>query len=122
MAAVTLFFMGQFALFTYLRPFLETVTGVDVSALSLVLLLLGATGLIGAFFIGSFLKTGTYGVMIAIPLAMAGIAVALIAFGNWFAATAFLLGAWGLIGTRHLWHGTPGSPGPCPRLPKPGAD
>src|SRR3954447_9787636 len=30
-AAVTLLFMGQFALFTYLRPFLETVTGVNVS-------------------------------------------------------------------------------------------
>jgi hypothetical protein len=29
MAAVGLFFMGQFALFTYLRPFLETVTQVD---------------------------------------------------------------------------------------------
>ena len=34
MLAVTVFFMGQFALFTYLRPFLETVTRVDVSALS----------------------------------------------------------------------------------------
>ena len=31
--AVGLFFMGQFALFTYLRPFLETVTGVSVSTL-----------------------------------------------------------------------------------------
>jgi predicted MFS family arabinose efflux permease len=30
---------------------------------------------------------------------MAGIAVALIAFGNWLAGTAFLLGAWGLLGT-----------------------
>ena len=33
MAAVALFFMGQFALFTYLRPFLETVTRVNVSTL-----------------------------------------------------------------------------------------
>lgn len=99
MAAITLFFMGQFALFTYLRPFLEIVTGVDVSTLSLVLLLLGVTGLVGTTLIGSFLKNGTYGVMIAIPLAMAVIAVALIALGNWLAGTAFLLGAWGLIGT-----------------------
>ena len=38
MLAVALFFMGQFALFTYLRPFLETVTRVDVSTLSLILL------------------------------------------------------------------------------------
>jgi predicted MFS family arabinose efflux permease len=99
MAAVTLFFMGQFALFTYLRPFLETVTGVDVPILSLILLLLGVTGLVGTTLIGSFLKNGVYGVMIAIPLAMAVIAVALIALGTWLAGTAFLLGAWGLIGT-----------------------
>jgi predicted MFS family arabinose efflux permease len=99
MAAVTLFFMGQFALFTYLRPFLEMVTGVDVATLSLVLLVLGVTGLVGTSLIGSFLKNGVYGVMIAIPLAMAVIAVALIALGNWLSGTAFLLGAWGLIGT-----------------------
>jgi predicted MFS family arabinose efflux permease len=99
MMAVTLFFMGQFALFTYLRPFLEMVTHVDVPTLSLILLLLGVTGLVGTTFIGSFLKNGMYGVMIAIPLAMAVIAVALIAFGNWLAGTAFLLGAWGLLGT-----------------------
>jgi predicted MFS family arabinose efflux permease len=99
MAAVTLFFMGQFALLTYLRPFLEIVTGVDLSTLSLVPLLLGVTGLAGTFVIGSFLKNSPFGVMIAIPLAMAGIAVALVALGNRIGATAALLGAWGLVGT-----------------------
>jgi predicted MFS family arabinose efflux permease len=98
-AAVTLFFMGQFALFTYLRPFLEMVTGVDVPTLSLVLLLLGTAGLVGTFLIGHFLKNGTYGVMIAIPFAMAVIAVALIGLGSRLGATAALLGAWGLVGT-----------------------
>ena len=39
MVAVSVFFMGQFMLFTYLRPFLETVTHVSVSMLSLMLLL-----------------------------------------------------------------------------------
>jgi predicted MFS family arabinose efflux permease len=38
-------------------------------------------------------------VVIAIPLLMAVIAVALIAFGGWLAGAALLLGAWGLIGT-----------------------
>jgi predicted MFS family arabinose efflux permease len=97
--AITLFFMGQFALFTYLRPFLEMVTHVDVPTLSLILLFLGITGLAGTTLIGTFLKNGMYGVMIAIPFAMAGIAIALIAFGNWLAGTAVLLGAWGLLGT-----------------------
>ncbi|ALG72425.1 transcriptional regulator [Azospirillum thiophilum] len=99
MAAILFLFMGQFALFTYLRPFLETVTGVDVSALSLLLLVVGVTGLAGTMLIGPVLNRSLYGVLIVIPLLMAGIAVALVAFGEWVAGTALLLGAWGLIGT-----------------------
>jgi predicted MFS family arabinose efflux permease len=99
MVAITLFFMGQFALFTYLRPFLEMVTNVDVPTLSLILLLLGVAGLVGTTLIGSFLKNGVYGIMIGIPLVMGAIAVALITFGDWLSGTAFLLGAWGLVGT-----------------------
>ncbi len=99
MAAILFLFMGQFALFTYLRPFLETVTRVDVSMLSLILLVIGVTGLVGTTLIGPVLKWSVYGVLVAIPLLMAGVAVALIAFGGWVAGTALLLGAWGLIGT-----------------------
>src|SRR4051812_8448402 len=44
MAAVAFLFMGQFALFTYVRPFLETVTRVDVSTLSLILLIIDGAG------------------------------------------------------------------------------
>ncbi|MBP2315412.1 MFS transporter [Azospirillum soli] len=99
MAAILFLFMGQFALFTYLRPFLETVTGVDVSTLSLLLLVVGVTGLAGTMLIGPVLNRSVYGVLIVIPLLMAGIAVSLVAFGGWVAGTALLLGAWGLIGT-----------------------
>lgn len=45
--ACGLFFMGQFALFTYVRPFLEAVTGVSASGLSLILLAIGVAGFIG---------------------------------------------------------------------------
>lgn len=99
MAAILFLFMGQFTLFTYLRPFLETVTGVGVATLSLLLLVVGVTGLAGTMLIGSLLKRSVYGVLIVIPLLMAGIAVALVVFGGWVAGTALLLGAWGLIGT-----------------------
>lgn len=104
MAAILFLFMGQFALFTYLRPFLETVTGVDVATLSLLLLVVGVTGLAGTMLIGSLLKRSVYSVLIVsvlivIPLLMAGIAVALVVFGGWVAGTALLLAAWGLIGT-----------------------
>jgi predicted MFS family arabinose efflux permease len=57
MAAVSLLFMGQFVLQTYLRPFLETVTGVNTSVLSLILLVIGGAGILGTFWIGHLLKT-----------------------------------------------------------------
>jgi predicted MFS family arabinose efflux permease len=99
MLAILFLFMGQFALFTYLRPFLETVTRVDVSALSLILLLIGVTGLLGTWLVGWFLRMSLYGVLVAIPLGMAAIAVGLIAVGHWPVASAALLAGWGLIGT-----------------------
>jgi predicted MFS family arabinose efflux permease len=99
MVAVSVFFMGQFALFTYLRPFLETVTHVGASALSLVLLVLGVAGFIGTTLIGGFLKDGLYRTLIVIPALMAVIAVALIAFGGSLTVTVILLGIWGLVAT-----------------------
>lgn len=99
MAAGGLFFMGQFALFTYVRPFLETVTGVQVPTLSLILLAIGIAGLLGTLLIGRMLRRGFYPTLIAIPLLMAAIALGLIAFGGWMAAVVPLLALWGLIGT-----------------------
>lgn len=99
MAAVSLFFMGQFALFTYLRPFLEAVTHVSAGTTSLLLLVIGIAGFVGTTLIGGLLKDRLYPTLAAIPLLMAAIAVALIAGGNSLALTALLLGAWGLAGT-----------------------
>jgi predicted MFS family arabinose efflux permease len=99
MAAVSLLFMGQFTLFTYLRPFLETVTGMNVSALSLVLLLLGVAGFVGTLLIGGVLGTRMHRTLVTIPLLMAGVAVALVLYGASVAAVAVLLAVWGLIGT-----------------------
>jgi predicted MFS family arabinose efflux permease len=99
MAGCGAFFMGQFALFTYLRPFLETVTRVNVSTLSLMLLVIGIAGFIGTLVIGRLLTRGVYRPLIAIPIGMAVIAVALTAFGRSVAAVAALLAAWGLLST-----------------------
>ncbi|CAI8980082.1 MFS transporter [Pseudomonas sp. IT-P260] len=99
MVAVSVFFMGQFMLFTYLRPFLEGVTGVSVSTLSLMLLGLGLAGFIGTFVIESFLGTGLYRTLTVIPLIMALIALALVNFGASPLLTAVLLGLWGLVAT-----------------------
>ncbi|MDF3887609.1 MFS transporter [Cupriavidus basilensis] len=93
------FFMGQFALFTYVRPFLEAVTHVGVSTLSLILLVIGVGGFIGTTIIGTFLKRGLYRTLIAIPILMAVIALILIPVGATVVAVAALLGLWGLIAT-----------------------
>lgn len=99
MLAVSVFFMGQFMLFTYLRPFLESVTRVEVSTLSLMLLVLGLAGLAGTFLIERFLKHNLYPTLIAIPLIMAGLALALVEWGHSTIITTLLLGSWGLVAT-----------------------
>jgi len=99
MAGIMFLFMGQFAVFTYLRPFLENITGISVNLLSFVLLLLGASGLLGTFFIGTLLQRRLYAHLIAIPLSMAVIAGMLIVLGHSTFAVAILLAAWGLVAT-----------------------
>ena len=99
MAAVSVFFMGQFMLFTYLRPFLETVTHVSISMLSLMLLVLGLAGLAGTFLIEAFLKNGLHRTLIVIPILMAAIALALVSFGSSATTTTVLLSLWGLVAT-----------------------
>ncbi|MBF7690873.1 MFS transporter [Acinetobacter pollinis] len=99
MLSVSLFFMGQFALYTYVRPFLETVTKVDVSKLSLILLGIGVMGLIGTSVVNLFLKRKFYTTLITIPMIMAIIALSLIFFGMQQLAVAILLGLWGFLAT-----------------------
>ncbi|WP_409286016.1 MFS transporter [Pseudomonas protegens] len=99
MAAVSVFFMGQFMLFTYLRPFLEVVTGVSVTTLSFMLLGLGVAGFIGTCVIERFMGNALYRTLTLIPLGMAVIALALVNFGSSPLLTAALLGAWGLVAT-----------------------
>ena len=99
MAACGAFFMGQFVLFTYVRPFLETVAHASVSTLSLILLGIGVAGFIGTAVIGVFLKRGLYRTLITIPVLMAAIALTLIPFGAWIGPVAALLGLWGLLAT-----------------------
>lgn len=99
MGSSMLFFMGQFALFTYLRPFLETTTGVNVEMLSLLLLTMGVSGLLGTFVIGVVLKTRLFSVLIIIPFLMMLIAIALTFFGTSVVAMFLLLSIWGFLGT-----------------------
>jgi predicted MFS family arabinose efflux permease len=99
MLASSLLFMGQFGLFTYVRPFLETVTHVHGASISLILLVIGAAGFIGTLLIGRVLQGGFYQTLIVIPVLMAGTALALMTFGGWIGVAVALLGLWGLTST-----------------------
>ncbi|MBZ9605871.1 MFS transporter [Phyllobacterium chamaecytisi] len=99
MTAILLLFMGQFSLFTYLRPYLEAVSGYSVPALSLVLLLMGLAGVAGTWCISRLLATRLYSILIIIPLVMAAIAVLLIPLSSFKVPVAGLLIGWGFFGT-----------------------
>lgn len=99
MMGVGIFFMGQFVLFTYVRPFLEHVVQIRESHLSLILLGMGIAGFIGTTCIGIFLKRGLYRTLILIPVLMALIGLGLIACnGNW-KPVCLLLMLWGAFST-----------------------
>ncbi|GHM03987.1 MFS transporter [Klebsiella pneumoniae] len=97
--ACGLFFMGQFTLFTYVRPFLETVTQVSPSGLSLILLTMGIAGFIGTLLITTVLNARFYPTLVAIPLLMAAIAGTLLLAGHHTGSVAVLLSLWGLLAT-----------------------
>ncbi len=97
--AVALLFAGQFALFTYLRPFLEQVTHVSVVMLSVMLLIVGASGFVGTVVIGRFVVERLFVTLWVLPAAMATVAVGLALFGGSTIATAALLAIWGFAGT-----------------------
>jgi len=97
--SVMLFFMGVFSLFTYLRPFLEVKTKLDVQMLSLALLALGVAGLIGTFIIGNLLKTKLFSLLIVIPFLMMFLAIGFILFGNSVTWVFILISLWGLFAT-----------------------
>lgn len=99
MAAVAALFAGRFALFTYVRPFLESVTRVSPAGLSLFLLLIGLAGLAGSVVIGPMLRSHLRATLIGPPVVLAALALGLIALGASPVVTAILLTLWGLIST-----------------------
>ncbi|MEH2492484.1 MFS transporter [Bradyrhizobium sp. AZCC 2230] len=99
MLAAALFFLGQFALFTYLRPFFETITRVDVTTISALLLVMGVAGLVGTSLIGMIVRQRLYTLLVVMPFAMAAMAVAFTVFGSSLGATTALIFLWGFVGT-----------------------
>jgi DHA1 family purine ribonucleoside efflux pump-like MFS transporter len=96
MLSVLLVFTGHFAFFTYLRPFLEVVTGVGVNGLSMILLGFGVANFIGTSLAGFMLERSLRMTLLLMPLAMGAIALALVALGRAPFADALLVALWGM--------------------------
>lgn len=90
---------SAFTLFTYLRPFLEQVTGVGVSSLSILLLALGCAGFVGTWASGRFI-TGDVSRLLRLPALIMGLVTAgLLVVGAWPIAVGLLLVIWGAMNT-----------------------
>ncbi|WP_217578517.1 MFS transporter [Mesorhizobium sp. GbtcB19] len=86
---------GQFAGFTYVRPFLETVPAMKIETISLVLLAYGIGGFFGNF-AGAFLAERNLKMAVGLaPLLIALSAVALLVLGASPIAAAVAVTAWG---------------------------
>lgn len=90
---------SAFTMFTYLRPFLEQVAGVDVTTLSILLLVLGCAGFIGTWASGHFLR-GSVAPLLRLPaLLMGGCTLGLLFFGRSVVAAGLFLALWGMMNT-----------------------
>jgi predicted MFS family arabinose efflux permease len=90
---------SAFTMFTYLRPFLEQVTGVDVTTLSILLLVLGCAGFVGTWAAGRFVS-GNVAPLLRLPaLLMGGCTLGLLLLGGSVAAAGLFLALWGAMNT-----------------------
>lgn len=94
--AMILVFAGHFAFFTYLRPFLETVTGADVGGVSVVLFGFGIANVIGTFLSGAMIQRSLRMTLAIMPLIMAILSICLVALGNFALIMVVLVAVWGL--------------------------
>ena len=93
--AVILAFSGHLAFFTYLRPFLETVTGVSVKSLSALLLGFGAANFVSNSLAGPLLRRHLRPTLTLTPLLMSLLAAGLLALGHLPLVVAVLVALWG---------------------------
>jgi DHA1 family purine ribonucleoside efflux pump-like MFS transporter len=96
MIACTLVFTGHFAFFTYLRPFLEGVTGVGVNGLSAILLGFGVANFLGTSLAGLMLERNLRLTLMFMPLLMALIGFGLVVLGRVPVLHAALVSLWGM--------------------------
>lgn len=88
--------MGHYALFTYIRPFLESTVGIGADGLALILLGFGVANFAGTLLAGRLLERSLRGTLILMPVLVGVIALILALIPASFAGHALLIAIWGM--------------------------
>jgi predicted MFS family arabinose efflux permease len=89
-------FIGHFAFFTYLRPFLEFTTGAGVAMISSALLGFGVANLIGTLLSGFMLERSLRASLASMPLVLAVLAGCLATFTTTLSVDLVIVALWGM--------------------------
>ncbi|MCQ4258127.1 MFS transporter [Stutzerimonas stutzeri] len=87
---------GQYALFTYIRPGLESIAGIDVDGLSLMLLGFGVANFVGTLLAGWLMQRSLRATLISMPALVGVAALAMIWLPVQTTGLVLLVALWGL--------------------------
>lgn len=93
---LVLIFTGHFALFTYVRPFLENVTGVATAGISGILLGFGVANFIGTHVAGAMVARSLRLSLTIMPLIIGLAGIGMVSMQGAIAPTAVLVAIWGM--------------------------
>lgn len=96
MLCCTLVHTGQYALFTYIRPVLESVMMVNASSLALVLLAFGIANFVGTLLAGWILERSLHATLIIMPVLIGAASLGLILLNTGVAGQVLLVVLWGM--------------------------
>lgn len=96
MLCCTLVHTGQYALFTYIRPVLESVMMINVSGLALVLLAFGVANFVGTLLAGWVLERSLYATLIIMPVLIGAAGLGLIFMPAGITGQVLLVVLWGM--------------------------
>lgn len=97
MLATMFVFIGYATFFTYLRPFLETVTGVNTNTLSTILLGFGIANMAGTTLARYLLEWNMFRSLSVAPLLMGIIVAGLVLSGQFTLIAAIMIALWGMV-------------------------
>lgn len=96
MLSCTLVHTGQYALFTYIRPVLESVMMINVSGMALVLLAFGLANFIGTLIAGWVLERSLRATLVIMPLLIGAAGLGLIFLPTGITGQVLLVVLWGM--------------------------